>query len=159
MLTQSEADALIALEKKRTSDDSYDFPSSGEILTIPIISIDERESFLLDINRKGSIRLTRCTYQERYRGIMILVRFDIDGAPHTNPDVPSVPLSYLEPYNGQTIQCPHLHLFVEGFMDKWAIPAPSDGFPHPTDLNRTLEDFFRYCNIVEPPIIQKRLFI
>lgn len=159
MLTQSEADALIALEKKKLSNAPYNFPSSGEILTIPIISIDERESFLLDINRKGSIRLTRCTYQERYKGIIILVRLDIDGQPHTNPEVDVVPLPYLIPYNGQTIQCPHLHLYVEGFMDKWAIPAPPDKFPDTTNLHRTLEDFFRYCNIVEPPVIQMGLFI
>ena len=159
MLTQAEADALIALKKKRISNASYNFPSSGEILTIPIISIDERESFLLDINRKGSIRLTRCTYQERYRGIFILVRLDIDGPPHTNPEVDIVPLPYLIPYNGQTIQCPHLHLYVEGFMDKWAIPAPPNEFPNTTDLYNTLEDFFRYCNIIEPPVIQRGLFI
>jgi len=99
MLTQSEADALIALKKKRTSNDTYSFPYSGEILTIPIISIDGRESFLLDINRKGSIKLTRCTCQERYRGIIILVRLDIGGQPHTNPEVDIVPLPYLIPYN------------------------------------------------------------
>jgi len=28
-----------------------------------------------------------------------------------------LPLPYLTPYNGQTIDCPHLHLYVEGFMD------------------------------------------
>ncbi|PIU61358.1 MAG: hypothetical protein COS84_11405 [Armatimonadetes bacterium CG07_land_8_20_14_0_80_40_9] len=130
-----------------------------EILTIPIISVDERESFLIDINRRGRIGLTRCTYQERYQGIIILVRLDIDGQPHTNPEVPSVPIPYLAPYNGQTIQCPHLHLYVEGFMDRWAMPIPSDRFPNIRDLYKTLEDFFRYCNIIEPPIIQRRLLI
>jgi len=159
MFTQSEADALIALKKKRTSNDTYSFPSSGEILIIPIISIDGRESFLLDINRKGSIKLTRCTYQERYRGIIILVRLDIDGQPHTNPEVDVVPLPYLNQYNGQTVQCPHLHLYVEGYIDKCAIPAPTDKFPDTTDLYKTLENFFRYCNIIEPPKIQNGLFI
>jgi hypothetical protein len=158
MLTQSEADALIALGKKRTSNDTYNFPFSREILTIPIISIDGRESFLLDINKKGSIKLTRCTYQERYRRIIILVRLDIDGQPHTNPEVDIVPLPYLIPYNGQTIKCPHLHLYVEDYMDKWAIPAPANEFPNTKDLYKTLEDFFRYCNIIEPPIIQRGLF-
>ncbi len=51
-----------------------------------------------------------------------------------NPEVTSVPISYLAPYNRQTIQCPHLHLYVEGFMDKWAIPIPSDKFPKADDL-------------------------
>lgn len=159
MLTQPEADTLITMAKKKSTDERYDFPSSGEILTIPVVSIDERESFLIDVNRKGRIRLTKCTYQERYRKMIILVRLDIDGSPHTNPEVDTIPLSYLTPYNGQTIYCPHLHLYVEGFMDKWAIPAPSDKFPETGDLYRTLKDFFRYCNIIDPPIIQRGLFI
>ncbi len=60
MLTQSEADALIAMPKKKSTDEQYNFPSSGEVLTIPIVSIDERESFLIDVNRKGRIGLTKC---------------------------------------------------------------------------------------------------
>jgi hypothetical protein len=159
MLTQADADALMDLEKKRTSDDRYSFPYAGEILTVPLISVDGREFFLLDINRKGSIRLSRCTYQERYRKTVVLVRLDIDGQPHTNPEVDIVPLPYLMPYNGQTIQCPHLHLYVEDYMDKWAIPAPANDFPNTTDLYKTLADFFRYCNITEPPVIQRGLFI
>lgn len=158
MLTQSEADALIAIRKKKATEESYDFPLSGESLTIPIVSIDEREPFLIDINR-ARIRLAKCTYQERHHSIIILVRLDVDGQPHTNPEVSSVPISYLAPYNGQTVQCPHLHLYVEGFMDKWAIPSPSDKFPKTDDLYATLYDFFRYCNIIKPPIIQRGLFI
>ncbi len=159
MLTQSEADALIAMQKKRSTEEYYDFPSSGESLTIPIVSIDEREAFLIDVNRKGRIRVTKCTYQERCQGRIILVRLDVDGRPHTNPEVTSVPIPYLASYNGQTIQCPHLHLYVEGFMDKWAIPTPSNKFPKTGNLYKTLDDFFRYCNIVKPPIIQRGLFI
>lgn len=152
MLTQSEADALITMQKKKAIDDHYDFPSSREILTIPIISIDERESFLIDINRRGS-KLTKCTYQERYQQMIILVRLDIDGPAHTNPEVSTIPAPYLASYNGQTIPCPHLHLYVEDFMDKWAIPAPTNEFSNMSDLYRTLYDFFNYCNVVEPPII------
>ena len=155
MLTQSEADALINIPKIKNSDDSYDFPLPGENLTIPIISQDEQENFLIDISR-GKIRLKKCTYQERYQTIIILIRLDVDGPPHTNPEVVNVPLPYLTPYNGQTIDCPHLHLYVEGFMDKWAIPAPNDEFPDTTNLYTTLQDFFQYCNVVETPKIYWR---
>ncbi len=158
MLTQTEVDRLIAMKKKRIDRNPYDFPMAGENLTISIVSMDETESFLLDVNR-GRIRLTKCTYQERYQGIIVLVRLDVDGPPHTNPEVPEVPLSYLADFNGATIPCPHLHLYVEHFMDKWAIPAPADKFPRTNDLYATLDDFFRYCYIVEAPIIQKGLFI
>lgn len=159
MLTQSEADVLIAMPKKKSEDKQYDFPFSGEVLTIPIVSIDERETFLIDVNRKGRIRLTKCTYQERYRGIIILVRLDIDGPSHTNPETTPVPLPYLNQYKEQTIQCPHLHLYVEGFMDRWAIPAPSNTFNRTNDLYETLMDFFNYCHVIKPPIIQRGLFI
>jgi len=150
MLAQSEADDLINISKMKVSDDNYGFPRPGESLTIPIISQDEQENFLVDISR-GRIRLTKYSYQERYQTIIILVRLDLDGPPHTNPDVVNVPLSYLTPYNGQIIDYPHLHLYAEGFMDKWAIPAPNDEFPDTINLYKTLQDFFRYCNVVEPP--------
>ena len=155
MLTQSEADALINIPKIKNSDDSYDFPLPGGSLNIPIISQDEHENFLIDISR-GRILLTKCTYQERYQTIIILIRLDVDGPPHTNPEVVKAPLPYLTPYNGQTIDCPHLHLYVEGFMDKWAIPAPNDEFSDTANLYKTLQDFFLYCNVVAPPKIYRR---
>ena len=43
MLTQGEADALMAMPKKRKSDESYDFPLPGETLTIPNISDEMNE--------------------------------------------------------------------------------------------------------------------
>lgn len=156
MLTQSEADALIAMTKTRVSNQIFYFPLPGEALSIPLLSQNDGEEFMIDINR-GKLRLTKCTYQERHNAIIILVRLDVDGPPHTNPDLSAVPLPYLMPYNGKTIDCPHLHLYVEGFMDKWAIPAPNDKFVNTTDLYKTLHDFFSYCNVIDPPTIQKSI--
>ncbi len=156
MPSQSEADFLIKMPKKRARNENYFFPYPGSSLVIPIVSTDEIETFLIDVNR-GQIRLTKCSYQERYQGTFILVRLDVDGSPHPNPEVEAVPLSFLEPYNGVTLPTPHLHLYVEGFMDKWAIPAPSNKFPQTNDLFSTLEDFFRFCNVIEQPLIQRRL--
>lgn len=158
MITQSEANFLINMKKKKYSNQTYNFPLAGETLTIPIVSDDDRESFLIDVNR-GKIKLAKCTCQERYEIVITLVRLDIDGRPHTNPDVQTIPLNYLEPYNGHTIDCPHLHLYVEGYMDKWAIPAPIKLFKNTADLYATLHDFLTYCNIVQPPVIQKGLFL
>ncbi len=158
MLTQSEADALAAMPKRKADEGIYDFPNGGEYLRIPIISEDGRESFLFDVNR-GRIRLTKCTFQERYQDVFILLRLDVDGRPHGNPGDAPAPFAYLEPYHGQEIQCPHLHIYVEGYNDRWAIPVPVEAFPHSNDLFSTLDDFFRYCNIIEPPIIQRGLSI
>lgn len=44
-----------------------------------------RENFLLDI-RRGKIDLLKATNQNRARQTIVLVRLDLGGAPHRNPD-------------------------------------------------------------------------
>lgn len=153
ILTQEDANLLINMPKVRKSEEKYSFPSPGKILNIPIISQNGPEIFLIDVNR-GKIRITKCTYQERFLEEIILIRLDIDGPPHGNPDVENAPIQY-EPFKGKIIECPHLHLYVEGYMDKWAIPVPNDKFSDTTDIYKTLNDFFDYCNIIEKPVIWK----
>jgi len=143
-LTQAEADALIALEKHRADDNQWDYPGLGGSISVPLVSADRREQFILDISR-GRIDLSKGTYQNRSRQVVVLVRLDFGGPPHRNPD-------------GEEIGCPHLHLYREGYGDKWACAVPADRFQNIGDLWRTLDDFMRYCNIVEPPTIQRGLF-
>lgn len=52
----------------------------------------------------------------------------------------------------------HLHVYREGYGDKWAIPVPPERFPDILDLWQLLQDFMRFCNITEPPFIEKGLF-
>ncbi len=144
-LTQAEADALIAMEKRRADKNQWNYPAFGEHVTIPLVSTDGREAFLLDLHR-ARINLTKGTYQNRSRQVVVLVRLDFGGAPHRNPD-------------GEEIGSPHLHLYREGFGDKWAFPVPSDRFSDVENSWQMLQDFMRFCRIVEPPIIQKGLFI
>lgn len=158
MLSQEESDNLLALPKFRESDERYLFPVRSELLEIPIISENGRERFQLDINR-GTIRLTKCTFQNRFVKTEILARLDVDGPPHTNPHVFPPPLPRLAKYNGVKMGCPHLHIYVEDFMDKWAIPAPVEYFPNCGDLFQTLEDFENYCNIVDKPVIIQRMVL
>lgn len=143
-LTQAEADALIAMDKLRVNDDRWNYPGLGGSISIPLSSIDKRENFILDISR-GKIDLLKGPYQNRSRQVVVLVRLDFGGQPHRNPD-------------DREIASPHLHLYREGYGDKWAIPIPANKFPNISDLWQTLEDFMRYCNIIEPPIIEKGLF-
>jgi hypothetical protein len=144
VLTQSEADALIAMRKERVDDAVWEFPGPGSRLTIPLTSSDKRENFLLDITR-SSLKLTKATYQNRVRQAIILMRLDLDGPPHRNPD-------------DQEIPCPHLHIYREGFGDKWAIPAPPADYPDTTKLFSTFEAFMIRCNIENPPDIHPGLF-
>jgi hypothetical protein len=143
-ITQSEADILIAMAKHRSSDERYEFPLGGHSVTIPLQSVDKREQFLLDISR-GRIDLSRGKYQNRARQVVVLVRLDFGGSRHRNPD-------------GEEIPSPHLHIYREGFGDKWAIPLPADRFPRIQDLRGTLDDFMPFCNITAPPDIERNLF-
>lgn len=143
-ITQAEADALIAMPKIRVNDETWDYPSMGGIISIPLISPDKRENFLLDIH-KGRINLSKGSYQNRSRQVIVLVRIDFGGSVHRNPD-------------GADVRCPHLHLYREGYGHKWAMPLPDGSFSDSADVMNLLDDFMRYCNIIEPPVIQRGLF-
>ena len=80
-ITQSEAEALIAMEKHPFSDERYEFPLGGRFVVIPLQSADKREQFLLDISR-GRIDLGRGKYQDRARQVVVLIRLDVGGTPH-----------------------------------------------------------------------------
>lgn len=143
-LSQSEADALISMEKHRISDEQYSCPVGGSLI-VPLQSADKREQFLLDISR-GRINLSKGKYQSRARQVVVLVRLDFGGAPHRNPDDKEVP-------------CPHLHIYREGFGDKWATPLPNARFLRITDARDLLEDFMKFCTITHQPNIDLGLFV
>lgn len=120
-------------------------PKAGNSISIPLFSSDKKENFLLDIH-KGRIDLKKGKYQNRARKTTTLVRLDFGGGSHRNPD-------------GQEIPCPHLHLYREGYGDKWAMPVPRNEFQNLEDLAVTLEDFMKYCQIIEPPNFQMNAFL
>ncbi|MBN1103826.1 MAG: hypothetical protein JXL84_10470 [Deltaproteobacteria bacterium] len=143
-LSQSEADALLEMEKYRISETHWDYPSFGGSVSIPLRSLNKREEFLLDISR-GKIDLKKTEYQNRARHVVVLVRVDLGGPPHRNPD-------------DTEVAAPHWHLYREGYGDKWATPLPEDVFSSPGDLWQVLQDFMRFCSIVEAPFIRRGLF-
>ncbi len=144
LLTQHEADALLTLEKHYMDSARYTFPSLGGSLRIPLFSVDKREEFSLDVTR-GRIELRKNTFQARARKAVILARIDIGGPPHRNPD-------------GEEMGCPHLHLYREGFGDKWAIALP-DVFSETDNAWVTLNEFMDYCNVATKPTILQEIFI
>jgi len=143
LLTQQEAEALLALEKHYRGSDRFSFPSLGGALRIPLHSDDHREEFSLDIYR-ARIELRKNTFQSRARKAVILARVDLCGALHRNPD-------------GEEIPCPHLHLYREGWGDKWAVPLP-DVFGNPEDSWAVMSEFMNFCNVVTRPTILQELF-
>jgi len=143
-LTQGEADALMAMAKRRVDRTEWNYPDLGGAVSIPLVSDNRREQFLLDL-RRSRIALEKGTYQNRARQVVVLVRLDFGGAPHRNPD-------------GEEMASPHLHLYREGFGDKWAVPVPAGDFLDLTNPWQTLQDFMRFCNVIEPPNIRRGLF-
>ena len=143
LLTQQEADSLLALEKHFLGNDRFEFPALGGALRIPLHSPDRREEFSLDITR-GRILLEKNTFQTRARKAVILARLDLAGPPHRNPD-------------GEEIDCPHLHLYREGYGDKWAAPLPAV-FAGIEDAVELMDAFMDYCRVIGKPIIERGLF-
>lgn len=136
-LSQSEAVRLLAIPKEVMSK-TIIFPNGNSILTLDVQSKDKKESFLLDINRKGKINITRCTLYHRYNTIIGLARLDLDeDKDHTNPD-------------GKKITGPHIHVYRESFGIRWAYSLneyKDYKFDNTKDLVDSFVDFCRYCNI------------
>lgn len=143
LLTQQEADTLLVIEKHYKGSENFKFPGLGGNLRIPLHSRDDREEFSLDITR-GYIEIRKNTIQKRARKAIILARVDIGGPPHRNPD-------------GEEIACPHIHIYREGFNDKWAYPLP-DSFSNHGDTFLTLSEFMDYCKVATKPRIERDLF-
>jgi hypothetical protein len=144
LLSQAEADELIAMPKRPSKDVAYNFPTPGERLIIPLESLDRAEDFLLDISR-SRIDLAKISYQNRARVVVVLMRLDLNGPPHRNPDDGLIP-------------CPHLHLYREGYGSKWAFPLPEGRFNSLSDMLQTFSDFMNECNVVEHPTVQQGFF-
>lgn len=143
-LTQAEADALLAMEKHGANEERYGFPTGGESITVPLQSSHRGELFLLDLSR-GRIDLAKVKMQNRARQVVVLARLDLSGPRHRNPDDEEVP-------------CPHLHVYREGFGDKWAEPLPHDRFSNPADAWTIFQEFMQFCQITQPPYIERGLF-
>lgn len=143
-LIQSEADALLAMEKHRTNAERWRLPDTGGGIVVPLTSADGVEAFHLNVWR-SHINLAKGKFQSRARTTVILARVDIGGAPHRNPD-------------DKEIASPHLHLYREGFGDRWAFPISPEVFSDASDHWQTLMDFMRFCNVTQPPNFERGLF-
>lgn len=143
-LTQAEIEYFLKLKKNYIGVQKFKYPTLGGKLNIQLSSSDKNEDFILDITR-SHISLSKNTFQNRARVAIILLRLDLDSAPHRNPD-------------GEVVSGNHLHVYKEGFGDKYAYPLPEE-FTDCKDINDFLDRFMDYCNIINKPIIEEDLFI
>jgi len=156
-LSQFEADLLFRSAKfPLDKSQKYDFPIHGEKLKIPLIGTDDRTEYLLDVHHIGA-QCSKITYQNRVRSVVQLRRLDLNTQPHRNPDeVP--PLEILNDYVGKEIPAPHVHLYIQGWADKWAIPAELELSCAGTWYD-VLKEFILYCNIQNLTIFNNRLLL
>lgn len=143
-LSERELQYLLNLEKSCKQAKKYSFPAYGGKITVDLRSADKKEDFTLDI-WWSSINLSRTNFQNRARRTLVLLRLDINSAPHKNPD-------------GQAVGRTHLHIYKPGYGDKYAYPLPEefDGCGNPRDL---FDKFMDYCHITGKPVFEEDLFI
>lgn len=141
-ITQQEFDYLMQLKKQ--------FQEKNELLLGPaphkwsrdIISTTSTEIFILDFYR-GSIEIKKYTFHKRYKTCIPLVRFDSWGR-HTNPDQ-------------QKFVGPHIHIYKEGYDDKFAYSVDVIGINDQNSMEDVLVKFLKYCNVENIPPIQLTL--
>lgn len=133
MLTQQEANSLIeSLKILLIKNRLINFPNPGESLLLECKD-GNNNKYIIDVAR-GRRKPSKATFQNRYNKSIVLLRVDIDGPPHDNP-------------NGEEVECPHIHIYSEGYDDKWAYPLDQKLKTNPEDLIQVLIDFFTYNNI------------
>lgn len=136
-LTQLEYDFLISIEK--TFEDTItpiQFGPAPIKWSRQINSIINKETFVLDFYR-GSFELSKYTINKRYRQTVILLRYD-NGGRHTNPD-------------GEVFEGPHVHLYREGYDDKYAFPVSQLGIEHNDRIEVVFDKIMHFCNIINLP--------
>lgn len=138
MLSQQEVDELLTMIKILKHNGPLEFPEPGKALKMDAVGEENNEKFIIDVNRKGQIKI-RCTYQTRYGKSIILLRIDLVGGKHINPD-------------GTIVECPHIHIYREGYEDRWAYPLKDViDIQNSFDLIEVLLKFLEYNKIKNIP--------
>lgn len=143
-LTQAEYDFLMRQEKI-----FEDIVNPIKLAPAPISwtrqikSVVEKESFNLDFYR-GSFELSRYTLNKRYRQTIIMLRYDNAGR-HTNPD-------------GVLFDGPHVHLYREGYNDKFAFPVSEINVTVNEPMEEVFNKIMQFCNVKSLPAIEIPMF-
>jgi hypothetical protein len=143
-ITQSEYDFLMG--QKKVFDDSslpIEFGPAPIHWTRQVNSLSSKDIFLIDF-RRGSIEISKYTVNKRYRQTIIMLRYD-NGGRHTNPD-------------GTKFEGAHVHLYKEGFDDKFAYPISTVGIEETDSIETVFTKIMYFCNISKFPTIEIPMF-
>jgi len=138
-LTNSEYNQLRTIEKEFKDNTQLIVGPSPIHWSRDILSKDRSEQFILDCYR-GSFEVKKFTYNKRYRQSIVIARLDSMGR-HTNPD-------------DSVVVGPHVHLYTEGFGDKFAYPISSINLSDPFTIEEGLLSLLTYFNVTNIPSIQ-----
>ncbi|MXW32187.1 MAG: hypothetical protein F4Z62_03645 [Rhodothermaceae bacterium] len=128
-LSQDRADSLIMMPKRPANNQICDYPSGGSRVNIPLVSLDKTESFFLDIST-SRVNFAKRKYQNRVETI-VLVRLEINGTWHRNPD-------------GTMVGPSHIHVYREGYGARWTFEVPNNEFMYVNNPRKTFLDFMDY---------------
>lgn len=138
MLTANEFNEIMSMTKKFEETSTIVIPDRGKKLNKSLYSPSTKDKFILNIDR-GRINLKKVKYQARHENSnTLLLRIDTAGTVHFNPD-------------GERIIGPHIHIYKEGFGDKWAFPLEKTIFTDVENLSNLLKDFLVYFNVENIP--------
>ena len=116
-------------------------------LIAPVIA---GETFSLDVTQKRIVLKFKCQLRNTTHSV-ILARLDF-ASPHRNPD-------------GTTVDVPHLHVYREGYGDRFAYEVPPGMLKNPDDPLQVLLDFLATYNIERngivdlPDVVNRPLFV
>lgn len=145
-LSQDEFNHLIKLKKKFQDSDAIELGPHPIEWQKKIVSTESKDTFIMDF-RRASIEVKKYTFNKRFRTAVVLLRFDSHGR-HTNP-----PGTDEKIFNG-----PHVHLYREGFEDKWAFPVEELGVKDASSMLDVFNQITNYCNIEKIPNVNQSLF-
>ena len=135
-MTLAEAQELIQVLKRLLQDGTRSLPSSGNMAKFDLCSVfSEKDRFAILVNRSSKIRKDKYTLLLRYGKDKGLLRIDVGGPDHVNPD-------------GTIIPCPHIHFQQKdvGKWDAWAAEIPAV-FGNVEDRIETFQVFLQYCHV------------
>lgn len=135
-MTRAEAQGLIQVLKKILQQGRLTLPQSGSQARFELCSVfSDKDRFTVVANRSSRIRKDRYTLILLYGKDKGILRIDIGGPNHTNPD-------------GTVVPCPHIHIQKKdsGKWDAWAMDIPAV-FGNVEDRIETFKVFLQYCNV------------
>lgn len=151
-LSQKKADAYLTARKiKATETDCRLTSVIPKPVSVPLVAPDiAGVAFSLDVTQKHIVLKLKCQLRCTTEAV-VLARLDF-ASPHRNPD-------------GTAVGVPHLHVYREGYGDKFAYEVPPGMLKNPDDPLQVLLDFLETYHIERngivdlPPANDEPLFV